>query len=101
MSEQSQETVPAETDAVPEESVSDESVSDESVSDESVSDESVPVETVSDETVYIDEDPFASWPQPESGAVIEDLPSDGSTVEHVEGEIEVPDGYQVIEGNPS
>src|SRR5215475_13467484 len=49
----------------------------------------------------VDEDPFAAWPAPESGAVIEDLPSDGSTVEHVEGEIEVPDGYQVIEGNPS
>ena len=81
MSEQSRETVPAETETVPE--------------------ESVPAETVSDETVYIDEDPFASWPQPESGAVIEDPPSDGSNVEHVEGEIEVPDGYQVIEGNPS
>ena len=48
------------------------------------------------------EDPFAEWPQPETGAVIEDLPSDeGASVEHVEGEIEVPDGYTVIEGNPS
>src|SRR5947207_6359509 len=50
---------------------------------------------------YTDEDPFAEWPQPESGAVIEDLPDEGESVEHVEGEIDVPDGYQVIEGNPS
>ena len=50
---------------------------------------------------YTDEDPFAEWPQPESGAVIEDLPEEGESVEHVEGEIEVPDGYEVIEGNPS
>jgi 6,7-dimethyl-8-ribityllumazine synthase len=59
-----------------------------------------PVEV--DEAVpYVDEDPFAEWPQPESGAVIEDLPEEGESVEHVEGEIEVPDGYEVIEGNPS
>ena len=50
---------------------------------------------------YTDEDPFAAWPQPESGAVIEDRPEEGESVEHVEGEIEVPDGYEVIEGNPS
>src|SRR5689334_7669448 len=48
---------------------------------------------------HADEDPFAAWPQPESGAVIEDLPEEGTSVEHVEGEIEVPDGYQVI-GQP-
>src|SRR5215831_13645343 len=48
-----------------------------------------------------DEDPFAAWPAPETGAVIEDLPEEGESVEHVEGEIEVPDGYEVIEGNPS
>jgi 6,7-dimethyl-8-ribityllumazine synthase len=59
-----------------------------------------PVEV--DEAIpYVDEDPFAEWPQPESGAVIEDLPEEGESVEHVEGEIEVPDGYEVIEGNPS
>jgi len=52
-------------------------------------------------TAYMDDDPFAAWPQPESGAVIEDLPPDGAVVEHVDGEIEVPDGYTVIEGNPS
>jgi 6,7-dimethyl-8-ribityllumazine synthase len=50
---------------------------------------------------YTDEDPFAEWPQPESGAVIEDLPEEGESVQHVEGEIDVPDGYQVIEGSPS
>jgi 6,7-dimethyl-8-ribityllumazine synthase len=50
---------------------------------------------------YTDEDPFAEWPQPESGDVIEDLPEEGETVQHVEGEIDVPDGYQVIEGSPS
>ena len=50
---------------------------------------------------YTDEDPFAAWPQPESGAVIEDRPEEGESVEHVEGEIDVPDGYQVIEGSPS
>ena len=67
-------------------------------------DEAVPAEEDSaEELPYADEesDPFAEWPQPESGAVIEDLPEDGVSVEHVEGEIDVPDGYQVIEGNPS
>jgi 6,7-dimethyl-8-ribityllumazine synthase len=49
----------------------------------------------------MNEDPFAAWPQPESGAVIEDPPSDDSSVEHVEGEIDVPAGYAVIEGSPS
>jgi 6,7-dimethyl-8-ribityllumazine synthase len=52
-------------------------------------------------TAFVADDPFASWPQPESGAVIEDLPADDVSVEHVEGEIEIPDGYTVIEGNPS
>jgi 6,7-dimethyl-8-ribityllumazine synthase len=50
---------------------------------------------------YADEDPFAEWPQPETGEVIEDLPEEGETVQHVEGEIDVPDGYEVIEGSPS
>src|SRR5436305_3705849 len=59
-----------------------------------------PVE-VDEPIPYTDEDPFAEWPQPESGAVIEDLPEEGESVQHVEGEIDVPDGYQVIEGNPS
>jgi 6,7-dimethyl-8-ribityllumazine synthase len=59
-----------------------------------------PVE-VDEPVPYVDEDPFAAWPQPESGEVIEDPPEEGQSVEHVEGEIEVPDGYEVIEGNPS
>jgi 6,7-dimethyl-8-ribityllumazine synthase len=52
-------------------------------------------------TAYIEEDPFAAWPQPESAAVIEDLPEEGEAVEHAEGEIDIPDGYTVIEGSPS
>jgi 6,7-dimethyl-8-ribityllumazine synthase len=45
-------------------------------------------------------DPFAAWPQAESGAVIEDAPEDGVSVEHVRGEIDFPEGYTVIEGTP-
>jgi 6,7-dimethyl-8-ribityllumazine synthase len=61
-----------------------------------------PVEPKAEElTAYLDEDPFAAWPQPESGAVIEDLPEEGVSVTHVEGEIDVPEGYTVIEGSPS
>jgi 6,7-dimethyl-8-ribityllumazine synthase len=47
-----------------------------------------------------DEDPFAAWPQAESGVVVEDVPEEGVSVEHVEGEIDVPDGYTVLEGMP-
>ncbi len=46
-------------------------------------------------------DPFGDWPQPESAAVIEDVPEAGVAVEHVAGEIDVPDGYTVLEGTPS
>jgi 6,7-dimethyl-8-ribityllumazine synthase len=45
-------------------------------------------------------DPFAGWPQAESATVIEDAPEEGISVEHVQGEIDVPDGYTVIEGTP-
>ena len=45
-------------------------------------------------------DPFGDWPQPESAAVIEDVPESG-TAEHIAGEIDVPDGYTVLEGTPS
>jgi 6,7-dimethyl-8-ribityllumazine synthase len=48
-----------------------------------------------------EEDPFASWPQAESAAVIEDAPEPGESVQHVAGEIDVPDGYTVLEGTPS
>jgi 6,7-dimethyl-8-ribityllumazine synthase len=45
-------------------------------------------------------DPFVDWPQPESATVIEDVPDEGVSVEHVAGEIEIPDGYTVFEGTP-
>jgi 6,7-dimethyl-8-ribityllumazine synthase len=44
-------------------------------------------------------DPFEGWPAADSAAVIEEIPADVS-VEHVRGEIEVPDGYTVLEGAP-
>ncbi len=47
-------------------------------------------------------DPFVDWPQPESAVVIEDSPEEGVVVEHVPGEIEIPDkGYTIFEGTPS
>jgi 6,7-dimethyl-8-ribityllumazine synthase len=46
------------------------------------------------------QDPFGDWPQPESAAVIEDMPESGAA-EHDAGEIDVPDGYTVLEGTPS
>jgi 6,7-dimethyl-8-ribityllumazine synthase len=46
-----------------------------------------------------DADPFEGWPAAESAAVIEEAPVDAS-VEHVRGEIDVPDGYTVLEGTP-
>jgi 6,7-dimethyl-8-ribityllumazine synthase len=61
--------------------------------------EAAPAEEL--EEAYLGEDPFAAWPQPVSGAVIEDLPEEGTSVKHVEGEIDVPPGYSVIEGSPS
>ena len=45
-------------------------------------------------------DPFQNWPQAASAAVIEDVPLNGASVEHVRGEIDVPDGYTVVEGTP-
>ena len=32
--------------------------------------------------------------------MIEDPPAEGASVEHVRGEVEVPDGYTVVEGSP-
>ena len=46
------------------------------------------------------DDPFGDWPQPESAEVIEDIPESG-VAEHDAGEIDVPDGYTVLEGTPS
>ena len=48
-----------------------------------------------------DGDPFEGWPQAQSAVVIEDVPVDGASVEHVRGEIDVPGGYTVIEGTPT
>src|SRR4029078_1678962 len=45
-------------------------------------------------------DPFEAWPAAESSAVIEDTPADGVSVEHVRGEVQVPDGFAVLEGTP-
>ncbi len=45
-------------------------------------------------------DPFEGWPAAESSAVIEDEPDEGVSVEHVRGEVDVPDGYTVLEGTP-
>jgi 6,7-dimethyl-8-ribityllumazine synthase len=45
-------------------------------------------------------DPFAGWPEAQSSTVIEDLPEAGESVEHVSGEIDIPDGYTVFEGSP-
>jgi 6,7-dimethyl-8-ribityllumazine synthase len=44
-------------------------------------------------------DPFEGWPAAESAAVIEEPPADAS-VEHAQGEIDVPSGYTVLEGTP-
>jgi len=45
-------------------------------------------------------DPFEGWPAAESSAVIEDDPVEGVSVEHVRGEVQVPDGFAVLEGTP-
>jgi 6,7-dimethyl-8-ribityllumazine synthase len=45
-------------------------------------------------------DPFAGWPESESSALIEELPAETESVEHVRGEVEVPVGYAVLEGTP-
>lgn len=47
-----------------------------------------------------DSDPFQGWPAAESAAVIEESPVDGASVEHVRGEVRVPDGFTVLEGTP-
>ena len=45
-------------------------------------------------------DPFEGWPAADSAAVIEESPVEGPSVEHVRGEVEVPDGFTVLEGTP-
>jgi 6,7-dimethyl-8-ribityllumazine synthase len=46
-------------------------------------------------------DPFEGWPAAESSGVIEDeQAADGLSVEHVRGEVQVPEGFTVLEGTP-
>jgi 6,7-dimethyl-8-ribityllumazine synthase len=44
-------------------------------------------------------DPFDGWPAADSAAVIESTP-EGVSVEHVRGEIDVPEGFTTLEGTP-
>jgi len=60
---------------------------------------SAPEPAVGEDTDETPADPFESWPAAESAAVIEELPPDTS-VEHVRGEVDVPDGFTVLEGTP-
>ena len=46
-------------------------------------------------------DLFAAWPEAESADLVEDPAPDGEPVQHSGGEIDVPDGYIVLEGTPS
>jgi 6,7-dimethyl-8-ribityllumazine synthase len=62
--------------------------------------EAAAVETPPAETSADDEDAFEGWPSAESSTVIEESPDEGVSVEHVRGEIDVPDGYTVLEGTP-
>jgi 6,7-dimethyl-8-ribityllumazine synthase len=55
---------------------------------------------VSEDTDESAGDPFEGWPASESSAVIEESPPDGSSVEHVRGEVDVPTGFTVLEGMP-
>jgi 6,7-dimethyl-8-ribityllumazine synthase len=59
-------------------------------------------EEQSDEVPVVgsDEESFEGWPSAESSTVIEESPPEGVSVEHVRGEIDVPDGYTVLEGTP-
>jgi 6,7-dimethyl-8-ribityllumazine synthase len=59
--------------------------------------EQQPVSEDTDESLR---DPFEGWPAAESSAVIEESPPDGSSVEHVRGEVDVPAGFTVLEGTP-
>jgi 6,7-dimethyl-8-ribityllumazine synthase len=56
--------------------------------------------SVGEDTEESSEDPFEGWPAAQSAAVIEEAPPDGSSVEHVRGEIEVGEGFTVLEGTP-
>jgi 6,7-dimethyl-8-ribityllumazine synthase len=69
----------------------------------SETDQQLPVPTeksVGEDTEESMEDPFEGWPAAQSAAVIEDAPPEGASVEHVRGEIEVGEGFTVLEGTP-
>ena len=62
-------------------------------------DEPEPQRSVGEDTDEREGDPFEGWPAAESAAVIEETPPEAS-VEHVRGEIEVGEGFTVLEGTP-
>jgi len=67
---------------------------------EAVSEENAPA--AGEQTMIAEpHDPFAAWPQAASAEVVEAAPEVGALVEHVAGEIDVPDGYSVLEGTPT
>jgi 6,7-dimethyl-8-ribityllumazine synthase len=96
-----------ETTVVAEEPVAEEPVDADEPSEPSVEAPEVVEDTAVEEEHEVAEeaeevpDPFGDWPQPESAEVIEDVPEAGASVQHVAGEIDVPDGYTVLEGTPS
>jgi 6,7-dimethyl-8-ribityllumazine synthase len=71
-----------------------------------VSEVADPAEVPAEEPVVTEDtderpgDPFEGWPAAESAAEIEESLPDGASVEHVRGEVDVPDGYTVLEGTP-
>ena len=81
-------------DASPQATVADETVADETVADDESSEDIV-------EETDESSDPFAAWPEAESAEFVEDPAPDGAPVQHSGGEIDVPDGYTVLEGTPS
>jgi|SRR5689334_4346476 len=46
-------------------------------------------------------DPFSEWPEADGADFVEDPAPDGAPVQHLAGELDVPDGYTVLEGTPS
>jgi len=48
-----------------------------------------------------EDDPFSAWPHTESAETSEEAPEPGPIAEHAAGEIDVPDGYTMLEGQPS
>jgi 6,7-dimethyl-8-ribityllumazine synthase len=48
-----------------------------------------------------DDDPFAAWPHAQIAPAAEETPEPTPTLEHAAGEIDVPNGYTMLEGQPS